>query len=423
MDRKGRIDELRKLGKNIIEAKADGDLSDADRATLAEYKTEIDKLTGELAKIAEDATIKAAFSHVSGSDDSDGDEGDNPPPPGDGAGTDGAASKGRTLGEHFVKSVGRDRILGVKGTMGAGVAAPEFKAATDTHTVAEAVTAGVGPWMTQYDRTIVQAYRPQVQVKNLFGQGTLSGDTNTIAYLVEKAREGDPALTAEAGAYAQVHYLSPEPKSESLQKITALAKLTDESIADMAFVTSEIDGRIRYDIDWKTELQLLSGATGLVGVLNRSGVQTEAVDGTEGSGDSVQDALFRALTKVTTATGLKADAIVINPLDYQALRLVKDGNGQYMGGGFFAGQYGQGGIVEDIPIWGTKTVVTPAIAQGTALVGAFAASATVYTKGGIAVSMTNSNEDDFNNGLVSLRADVRHALAVRRPSGFVKVTL
>ena len=36
--------------------------------------------------------------------------------------------------------------------------------------------------------------------------------------------------------------------------------------------------------------------------------------------------------------------------------------------------------------------------------------------------MTNSNEDDFKNNLVALRAEERLALAVYRPGAFGKVT-
>src|SRR5690606_5969633 len=89
------------------------------------------------------------------------------------------------------------------------------------------------------------------------------------------------------------------------------------------------------------------------------------------------DALYRAATKVSTATGLTADAIVINPADYEALRLRKDGNEQYYGGGFFTGPYGNGEADWQPPIWGRRTVVTPAVAAGTAVVGAFATAATV----------------------------------------------
>lgn len=405
-------DALIKKGNDLIEARKDADLTDEDRTALSNYKAQIEDLNAQIKQANEDEKIVAAFSKVQPDDSGPADE----EPAEDGP-------KARTLGEHFAKSVGHDQILALKGRMGSGVAAPEFKAATDTHTVAEAATAGVRPWITEYDPNVVQAYRPQVQIKNLFGQGTLSGDS--IAYLVEGAREGDPALTAEAAAFSQVHYVSPTPVTETLKKITALHKVTDESLSDLGFLISEIDGRVRYDVDWKTEVQLLAGtaASGLTGLLNRSGIQSEEVDDDENSVDAAQDAIFRALTKVTTATGMKADAIVMNPADYQALRLAKDLNGQYYGGGFFSGQYGQGGVVEDLPLWGTRTVVSPAITAGTVLVGAFAASATVYSKGGIAVSMTNSNEDDFEKGLVSLRAEVRLALAVRRPSGFVKVTL
>jgi HK97 family phage major capsid protein len=75
------------------------------------------------------------------------------------------------------------------------------------------------------------------------------------------------------------------------------------------------------------------------------------------------------------------------------------------------------------PVWGLRTVVTPSVAQGTAIVGAFNQSATVYRKGGIRVESTNTHSDDFTNNKVTTRAEERIALAVRRPAGIVKLTL
>jgi len=126
---------------------------------------------------------------------------------------------------------------------------------------------------------------------------------------------------------------------------------------------------------------------------------------------------------VQTGSGLDADGIVINPADYQALRLSKDGNQQYYGGGLFAGQYGNGTLAMQPPLWGVNTVVTPAIAAGTVLVKAFKASATLYRKGGVRVESTNSNENDFTNNKVTIRAEERVALADRVPAASVKVTL
>jgi len=157
----------------------------------------------------------------------------------------------------------------------------------------------------------------------------------------------------------------------------------------------------------------------VLGILRRAGIQTE-------TGATIldnADAAFRAITKVSTGSGLDADGIVINPVDYQTFRLKKDANLQYYGGGFFAAEYGNGTLTAQPPLWGMRTVVTPAITAGTVLVGAFSQAATVYRKGGVRVESTNSHASDFTSNLVTVRAEERIALAVRRPAGFVKLTL
>jgi hypothetical protein len=94
------------------------------------------------------------------------------------------------------------------------------------------------------------------------------------------------------------------------------------------------------------------------------------------SGEKVSDPdlIFKAITAVQEVTGFAADGIVINPADYQAIRLSKDSNGQYFGGGFFAGQYGNGGIMQNPSLWGLRTVVSASIPKGTVVVGAFSIS-------------------------------------------------
>lgn len=193
-------------------------------------------------------------------------------------------------------------------------------------------------------------------------------------------------------------------------------------VEDADFWVSEINQRGLYLLALAEEAQLLTGpGTGstIEGLLTRSGVQVE----TAANVDDNADALFRALTKVQTATGLSADGIVINPVDYQRLRLSTDANGQYFGGGFFAGQYGNGGIQEQPGLWGQRTVVSAAVPAGTAVVGAFNAAATVYRKGGVRVESTNSHAEDFDYNRIRTRIEERVALAVRIPAAFVNVTL
>ena len=110
-------------------------------------------------------------------------------------------------------------------------------------------------------------------------------------------------------------------------------------------------------------------------------------------------------------------------MDFQTIRLGKDTAGQYFGGGPFTGAYGNSGPSNVANIWGLKTVVTTAIAQGTVLVGGFQESAQIFRRQGITLEMTNSNVDDFVNNLLTLRAEERLAVACYRPAGLGKVTL
>ncbi len=324
----------------------------------------------------------------------------------------------KSLGAHFAKYA----FEGIKSAKGGrfSVDAPEFKAATDTHLT---TTTGAGLLIPEYDFNIVRGFRRRLTIADWLGSGTLS--SNAITYFVEKPDtdiEGAFTTVAEAGQKPQIHLPGYDPVTESLKKIAGWIKISDEMTEDLAFLVSEIENRLLYQLSLMEEDMLLSGdgtGTNVRGLLNRSGVQTV----TSASADDDIDAVFRALTQVQLVAQLDADGIVINPLDYQKFRLLKDGNGQYMAGGPFAGQYGNGGIMQDPPLWAKKTIVTPAIPVGTVLVGAGQQAATVYRKGGIRVEATNTEGNDFTKNLVTVRAEERLTLAVRRPSAFVKVTL
>lgn len=391
---------------------AKAELTDEQNAAVAALIAEIAALDESIAKANDAAAILSQLDGLADASAAAGEEGGDDAEKGRRAGT----PKSRSIGEHFVKE-SATALTQVKGRR-FSVSAPEYKAASDTHSLT-GWSAGV-PYLTDFDKTVVQAYRPQLVIADLLGKGQISG--NAISYLVEAAAEGDFANVAEGTQKPQLHFLNPTAVVDALKKIAGWIKITDELIEDAPFLKTEIDGRLLYKLAAFEEAQLLNGngiGQNQTGILNRAGIQTEVSANLEDN----PDAVFRAMTKISTASGLNADGIVINPADYQKFRLSKDGNGQYFGGGFFSGQYGQGGVLENPPLWGLRTVVTPAIAAGTVAVGAFGSAATLYRKGGVSVEATNSNEDDFTNNLVTIRAEERVALAVRQPLGFVKLTL
>lgn len=316
-----------------------------------------------------------------------------------------------TLGEHVAKSIVGNVKIGQRGSW----SAPEWKAAS-TMTTPSVIVPGM---LTDYDRRIVEQPRRRLVVADLLGSETISG--TSLTYYVESATvEGGVGIVAEGGAKPQISFADPTTVTESLSKVAVFYRESDELLEDAAWLASSINNRALYQLALFEENQLLNGngtSPNMTGIMNRSGIQQQTYT------NSIAETIFRARTLVSQNTMFTADAVIINPADYQTLRLWTDDNGQFYAGGPFTGQYGNGGIMEEPNIWGLRTVVTSAIAQGTALVGAFRLGASVIRKGGVRVEMTNSNEDDFTNNLVTVRVEERLALAVRYPAAFVATSL
>ena len=133
-----------------------------------------------------------------------------------------------------------------------------------------------------------------------------------------------------------------------------------------------------------------------------------------GTATDIAEAILQAAMDVQAQTGFAADAVVINPADWYTLRVGKH-DGIYYGGGYFGEQ--------NTPnLWGIPVTVSASVTAGTVIVGAFKTCASVVTNGGVSVEAVNTNEDDFVKNLMTIRAEERMALAVRRPAGFKKLT-
>ena len=301
------------------------------------------------------------------------------------------------IGENFVNHL-KSNTIGKR----FDVVAPAYaKAATDTQTSPAAAV----DWATTFDRNVVTAARTALVIRDLFGAESISG--STLQYLVEGAIQGAPAVTAEGAEKPQVHFADPTPVTVALKKIACHLKESDEYINDYPFLASAINGRLLY------ELGLVEQNTLVSDLLGTSGIQTGTV-AANADAAALADTILQAAMDVQNGSGFAADAIVINPADWYTLRVGKH-NGEYYGGGYFGAQ--------NIPnLWGIPVCVSTAVAAGTVIVGAFKTCGSVVTHGGVSVEATNTNEDDFVKNLMTIRAEERLALAVRRPAGFKKLT-
>lgn len=290
----------------------------------------------------------------------------------------------------------------------------DVKAAEDT-IVSPARTAG-----DLMDRIVFPEQR-QLRVRDLFAAETVSSPA--VSYFVAGATEGAPAKTAENGKKPQFH-IGATIKTVALSKIAGIMKESDELLEDYPRLASAIDGRGKYELDLVIENALINGDGqngNVAGILSVDGIQSGEYK-SDATPAEIAEAVYDAITKVQLNSGYNADGIVINPADYQNIRLYKDSNGQYFGGGYFTGAYGNGvNVVAQPELWGVPTVVTPAIPAGTILVGNFAAGASVMSKGGQSAA-TGYDGEDFSHNRVTVRVEERLALATYVPQAFYKLT-
>lgn len=256
-------------------------------------------------------------------------------------------------------------------------------------------------------------------IADLFGQGQTG--SLTIRYIQEDSYTQAATAVAEGAAKPEAT-LNVSEVDATVRKIAVFTKVTDEMLSDFEQMSSYINSRLAYMVQALEDNHLLNGTGNtnqIKGVLNFTGIQTVS-----GAASAI-DGILRAIAYVRGANGAgfgEPDAIIVNPLDWMNIKLQKDLNGQYYGGGPFSGIYGQGAYSNVYNMWGLPCVVTTSIAQGTALVGQFRMAAQIFRRKGLTIEATNSNEDDFKNNLMMIRAEERLALAVYQPNKFCTVT-
>lgn len=278
----------------------------------------------------------------------------------------------------------------------------EFKTYTDTMTSVQ---------ITDYDKD-VPAHTIKGKIADLFSGATVSG--NAITYFTEDAFEGtSPAVVAENAKKAQgsTGYTS---HTVALSKIAGYVKETDEVLSDNDFLASAVKDAMIY------RLAKVEDATIVTTILGASGTQsaTYTDSGNTGDADSLVDGILYAKSLIDSATPYEASCVIMNPADFFALQTAKDDNGQYLGGGFFLGAYGNGDYKGAYNPWGLKVMTDSNVTAGTVIIAAEEA-VKIYRKGTASVKVYEQSEDDALYNRVTIIAEERLAPVVKVPSGVV----
>jgi HK97 family phage major capsid protein len=326
----------------------------------------------------------------------------------------------KSLGEQFTESKAYTELMekGLQGQWSTGTVELDTKA-TLTTAPGTALTPAI------YQPGVVETLYQPPTIASLMPSAPVAGPV--VRYVKETSASVVNAAAGVAEAAAKPEStLVFEEVQDNVRKIATVLPVSEEMLADSAMIQGYINNRLSLFVQLEEDDQLLNGsaANDVSGLYGRSGVTTWA----RGTVDNQAEAIFKAANGQRGSSFLNPDGVILNPADWQTIRLLEDSNGQLYGGGPYYGPYGgpQGPSSANRfsadAIWGLRVVVTSAIGAGTALVGAFGQAAQVFRRSGINVEASNSHSDYFTKNLVAIRAEERLALAVYRPNAFTKVT-
>lgn len=268
--------------------------------------------------------------------------------------------------------------------------AMHLKAATDVVT---------GVQIADIDKSVAPQPK-RTAVADFFTNTVISG--NAITYFLQGAYEGVPAVTAESAKKPQ-NSTSFEGITLALSKIAAYIKETDEILYDAPFLASEVQNALIYQIG-KIEDGAIVGA-----IAGTSGIGVAEYD--TSANETLADGILAAILGIKADSAYDASVVLVNPADLLALLSAKDLNGQYIGGGYFTGAYGNGNYTMPTSIWGVPVFASSGITSGEAIVAAREA-VKVWKKGGVDVRLFEQNEDDAIYNRVTLVGEERMACAV-----------
>jgi HK97 family phage major capsid protein len=133
-----------------------------------------------------------------------------------------------------------------------------------------------------------------------------------------------------------------------------------------------------------------------------------------GTGATQLDTIAAAISQLA-AQGFVADGIVLSAVDASKIRLLKDSTGGYI----WASPDATSGVAS---MWSVPAIVSPSMAPGSWLVGAFQQSVLLFARQLLVVEISYQDQDDFVRNLATLRAEERIAVGVPVPAGLVTGT-
>lgn len=270
--------------------------------------------------------------------------------------------------------------------------------------------AGYAPYPTQFVRPPVMTPQIEPVVADLIPQSDT--DQQVVMYYEETTYTNNADFVAEGGTKPDAA-LGLTRRDQSMCKEAVMLPVTEEQLLYVPTVREYIDGRLTLMIKQQEQVGLLRGngvSPQLQGFHTKPGISSLA----RGAAEDNADVFLRAITQVNAVTGLaNVSGIVMNPLQWLAIRMVRTTTGDYI--------WGHPSMVGPQTLWGYPVVQTNAETAGLGLVGDFLRYSHISRKMGLRIDVGYIN-DDFAKNIQRIRLEQFLTLEIYRALAFCEVT-
>jgi HK97 family phage major capsid protein len=250
---------------------------------------------------------------------------------------------------------------------------------------------------------VITGPRLRLRVRDVLAPGTTT--SNTIEAMREKVFTNAAAPVAET-ALKPESSITYEPAIVPVRTLAHWLPISRQAMEDAPLLRSVVTNAMVYGLNAVEDQQLLMGdGTGQ----NLTGLVTAATDydtGLNAAGDNPADTVLKAITQCETGSQLPVTAIILNSTDWAEMIGLKGADGHYLSGGPFSATRPM--------LWGRPVVESPNMPLGSFLVLNGTQAAQIFDRMETEVLISSEDRDNFISNNLTLRAEKRIALLIRR---------
>lgn len=261
----------------------------------------------------------------------------------------------------------------------------------------------------QFNAGVVAPVESELNVERLIPH--LPTQSDTVQFICGGELTNNAAVAPQNTKKGESTVAAPALKKCDILTFAHFTKITKQLADDASALAEYINHKMFYGLQSKIEQQIIVGngtneLSGLLNTGNHTDKTAEIIAGLPTNNATLLDFLLIAVHKMK-ATGVNPECILLNPENFLQLSLLKDSDGKYLLGAPTVGAVAT--------LWGIPVITSNSVTKDKYIIANFTLGATIYDRQEITLEMSDSDGDNFQYNLFTLRVERRLGLAVEHP--------